>query len=134
MNRFLIPGPGQEIEASPLKRQVNMYRRKPSSLSQKTHRRRVSLPLAWLHQPSPPRASCSHRSTWTLQQPDAIRAEPAAAILINIDLVSAYPPSGSAPNSRYCISANTSLCQYREEAASLNTAPRFASAERPPQD
>lgn len=45
-------------------------------------------------------------SAQTPQQPGAIREEPTAARLINIDSVSTYPP-GSVPNSRYCISTPT---------------------------
>lgn len=72
-----------------------------------------------------PQASRFHHSAWTLQQLCAIREEPTAAILINIDLVSTYP-SGSVQNSRYCIStltANISLGQYwRAAVASLTLA------------
>lgn len=79
-------------------------------LSQPSHRR-------W------PQASCLHHSARTPQQPYAIREEPTAAILINIDLVSTYP-SGSVRNSRYCIStptANTTHGQYRRAAVAKLT-------------
>lgn len=80
-----------------------------------------------------PGARCLHHSARTPQQPYAIREEPTAAILINIDLVSTYP-SGSVRNSRYCIStatANTTHGQYGQVAAAKLTTTAIAGLQDP---
>lgn len=114
-NRFLILRPGQKIATSPLQGLGQYVQHEALLFSilalSLTHTN--TLPSMFLFlllsQPSAhhqPRASCLHHSAQTPQQPYAIREEPTAAILINIDSVSTYP-SGSVRNSRYCINTPT---------------------------
>lgn len=115
LDRFLIPGPGQKIATSPLQR-LGQYVQ---------HLRSLSLSLAHKHSHYVPRSFLfflrpllvtslrRHHSAQTPQQPCAIREEPTAAILINIDSVSTYP-SGSVANSRYCINTPTANTTHRQ--------------------
>lgn len=105
LNRFLILRAGQEIATSPLQRPGQYVLYETLLLALKKCTSSTSLCVSQPSHHYKPQASCLH-SAWTPQQPYAIREEPTAAILINIDLVSTYP-SGSVWNSRYCISTPT---------------------------
>lgn len=116
LNRFLILGPGQKIATSPLQGPGQYVQHEalffPLLALSLTHTNTLTstfLFLLFFSQPSAhhqPRASCLHHSAQTPQRPYAIREEPTAALLINIDSVSTYP-SGSVRNSRYCINTPT---------------------------
>lgn len=84
------------------------------------------------HHHQQPRASCLLHPARTPEQLYAIREEPRAAILINIDSISAYP-TGRGWNSRYCIStprANTAHSRYWGSAAAKLTLSPSTLAER----